>query len=132
MKRCGQDAHSTEVADTGCKPVPRMLPRTPPPFGAFAVADYLTRRMPSGWTFLVAGGASFLLSLILTRVMTALAPRIGFVDKPGHRKIHANPKPLGGGVAIFWTFAFVFLISGVAAMWLAGRGGANLFGISAQ
>ena len=63
--------------------------------------------MMSGWSFFFAGGLSFLLSLVLTRVMIWVSPKIGFVDKPGHRKIHANPKPLGGGVAIFWTMAFV-------------------------
>ena len=31
--------------------------------------------------------------------MKRIAPRLGFVDKPGGRKIHSNPKPLGGGVA---------------------------------
>ncbi len=50
-------------------------------------------------------GISFLLSISLTAMMKRLAPRIGFVDKPGHRKIHTNPKPLGGGVGIFWAFA---------------------------
>src|SRR5688572_26377579 len=50
-------------------------------------------------------GASFVLSFLLTSMMKRLAPRIGFVDKPGHRKIHHVPKPLGGGVAIFWAFA---------------------------
>ncbi|HEX8323844.1 MAG TPA: MraY family glycosyltransferase [Tepidisphaeraceae bacterium] len=60
---------------------------------------------------LLAGGCfSFVLSLALTRGMIWLAPRIGFVDKPGHRKIHANPKPLGGGVAIFWSFAITLII----------------------
>jgi UDP-GlcNAc:undecaprenyl-phosphate GlcNAc-1-phosphate transferase len=48
---------------------------------------------------------SFALSWLLTRAMRIIAVRIGFVDKPGGRKIHANPKPLGGGVAIFWAFA---------------------------
>ena len=57
----------------------------------------------------LAGGASFILSLLLTRLVIAVAPRIGFVDKPGHRKIHHNPKPLGGGIAIFWTFALILL-----------------------
>ena len=33
--------------------------------------------------------------------MIRLAPRVGLVDKPGHRKIHAAPKPLGGGAGIF-------------------------------
>ena len=49
-------------------------------------------------------GVSFLISLCLTAAMKRLAPKIGFVDKPGHRKIHSNPKPLGGGVAIVWGF----------------------------
>jgi UDP-GlcNAc:undecaprenyl-phosphate GlcNAc-1-phosphate transferase len=44
---------------------------------------------------------SFAISWCSTRAVRRLAPRLGFVDKPGGRKIHANPKPLGGGVAIF-------------------------------
>ena len=63
------------------------------------------------------GVASFLLSLVLTRVMIWFAPKIGFVDKPGHRKIHTNPKPLGGGVAMFWGFA-IPLALGVAINYL--------------
>jgi len=55
-------------------------------------------------------GASFVLSWVLTLTMKHLAPRIGFVDKPGHRKIHVNPKPLGGGVAIFWGIAGPMLV----------------------
>lgn len=58
---------------------------------------------------------SFALSLVLTRVMIGLAPRINFVDKPGGRKIHDNPKPLGGGVAI--TLGLILpLLAGVAAV----------------
>jgi len=52
---------------------------------------------------LLAG--SFLLSLALTAIIRRLAPKIGFVDRPGHRKIHFIPKPLGGGVAIFLSMA---------------------------
>src|ERR1700712_5025103 len=44
---------------------------------------------------------SFILAWVGTWVMIRLAPRWGFVDKPGHRKIHHIPKPLGGGVAIY-------------------------------
>lgn len=66
--------------------------------------------MRSGWELLYGGLASFVLSLALTRGMIWLAPRIGFVDAPGHRKIHANPKPLGGGVAIFLSFALSLII----------------------
>ncbi|HEY0008935.1 MAG TPA: MraY family glycosyltransferase, partial [Tepidisphaeraceae bacterium] len=61
----------------------------------------------------LAGAASFIVSLILTRCVMAVAPRFGFVDKPGHRKIHANPKPLGGGIAITLSLLGVLAV-GVA------------------
>src|SRR4051812_41941230 len=48
----------------------------------------------------VLGAFSFVISWLLTALMIRVAPKFGFVDKPGHRKIHSNPKPLGGGVAI--------------------------------
>lgn len=54
-----------------------------------------------GYLILGSGAASLLLSWLLTAAMIRVAPRIGFVDKPGHRKIHHQPKPLGGGIAIF-------------------------------
>jgi UDP-GlcNAc:undecaprenyl-phosphate GlcNAc-1-phosphate transferase len=47
---------------------------------------------------------AFAISWVITFAMKRIAPRIGFVDKPGHRKIHHNPKPLGGGVGIFFGF----------------------------
>jgi UDP-GlcNAc:undecaprenyl-phosphate/decaprenyl-phosphate GlcNAc-1-phosphate transferase len=55
------------------------------------------------------GLLSFVIAWFGTLTMKHLSPRIGFVDKPGGRKIHANPKPLGGGVAIFWAFALPML-----------------------
>jgi UDP-GlcNAc:undecaprenyl-phosphate GlcNAc-1-phosphate transferase len=33
--------------------------------------------------------------------MIGFAPKIGLVDKPGHRKIHDDARPLGGGTGIF-------------------------------
>jgi len=62
------------------------------------------------------GGASLVLSFAATYLMIHLAPRIGFVDQPGHRKIHAAPKPLGGGVAIFLAIALPML-AGIVAVW---------------
>lgn len=49
-------------------------------------------------------GISFTIAWIGTFLMKRIAPRIGFVDRPGGRKIHYDPKPLGGGVAIFLGF----------------------------
>ncbi len=54
--------------------------------------------------------ASFAISLVLTFAMIRIAPRIGFVDKPGLRKIHVDPKPLGGGVAIFLALVLPMMV----------------------
>ena len=64
-------------------------------------------------SILSLGLVSFAIAWMLTWMMIRVAPRIGFVDKPGGRKIHANPKPLGGGVAIYWGFV-VPLIAAIA------------------
>jgi UDP-N-acetylmuramyl pentapeptide phosphotransferase/UDP-N-acetylglucosamine-1-phosphate transferase len=62
--------------------------------------------------------SSFAVAILLTRLMISLAPRIGFVDKPGGRKIHDNPKPLGGGVAI--TLGIVLpLLAGIITVHFA-------------
>jgi UDP-GlcNAc:undecaprenyl-phosphate GlcNAc-1-phosphate transferase len=60
---------------------------------------------------------SFAISWVGTLTMKRLAPRIGFVDKPGMRKIHVNPKPLGGGVAIFWAFVLPVLVGLAVVHW---------------
>ena len=52
---------------------------------------------------------SFALSFVFTLLIKRLAPRFNFVDKPGHRKIHDTPKPLGGGIAIFLAVALPML-----------------------
>jgi len=52
-------------------------------------------------------------SLMLTRFWGPRAPRWGFVDRPGGRKLHSNPTPTAGGIALFLgvqaAFAMVFL-----------------------
>src|SRR4051812_50166627 len=65
---------------------------------------------------------SFVISWIATFAMIRVAPRIGFVDKPGHRKIHHNPKPLGGGVAIFLGVVLPLLMIVIGARWVGGSG----------
>jgi UDP-GlcNAc:undecaprenyl-phosphate GlcNAc-1-phosphate transferase len=56
---------------------------------------------------------SFVIAWTATLVIRPLARWVGFVDKPGGRKIHDNPKSLGGGLAIFL---------GIALPWIAGLG----------
>jgi UDP-GlcNAc:undecaprenyl-phosphate GlcNAc-1-phosphate transferase len=65
------------------------------------------------------GAVSFVLSWVLTFLMIRIAPKLGFVDKPGGHKVHANPKPLGGGVAICWAIIVPLLVT-LAYLDLAG------------
>lgn len=60
---------------------------------------------------------SFAIAFVGTLVMKRLSPRIGFVDRPGGRKIHANPKPLGGGVAVFVAIAAPMLVGLAVVHW---------------
>jgi len=50
----------------------------------------------------------FITSLLLSLFLTPLAGRLGFkfraIDHPGERKVHLNPTPRTGGLAIFVTF----------------------------
>ncbi|HRX77748.1 MAG TPA: MraY family glycosyltransferase [Pirellulaceae bacterium] len=52
--------------------------------------------------WLVASSAfpSFMVAFLTTFVIRQLALRWGLVDRPNHRKVHATPVPLGGGIAI--------------------------------
>jgi UDP-GlcNAc:undecaprenyl-phosphate GlcNAc-1-phosphate transferase len=47
---------------------------------------------------------TFFLSMLLTAVMRRLAWRFDILDHPGERKVHAEPMPLMGGVAIVVSF----------------------------
>jgi UDP-GlcNAc:undecaprenyl-phosphate GlcNAc-1-phosphate transferase len=82
-----------------------MIPRA---FLFCAAVGYLPRHFMIS-AILGLGAASFVISWVATYAMIRIAPRIGFVDKPGHRKIHHQPKPLGGGVAIFLGVAIPLL-----------------------
>ncbi len=52
--------------------------------------------------FLIAG---FLTAAVFACALTPLirwaAPTLGLIDLPGHRKVHVQPTPRGGGIAIF-------------------------------
>ena len=51
--------------------------------------------------FPAAAGGCLLLALVFTVLAIRVAPRVGYVDRPGGHKTHATPTPYGGGVAIF-------------------------------
>ena len=69
---------------------------------------------------LILAAVSFVLSWVVTLAMKRVAPRLGLVDRPGTRKIHQTPIPLGGGVAIFWSLALPMLAM-LAAVNFAGN-----------
>lgn len=50
---------------------------------------------------------ALLVSLVLNRVMLAVAPLLGLMDEPGERRIHAKPIPRAGGLAIWLSFLLV-------------------------
>jgi UDP-GlcNAc:undecaprenyl-phosphate GlcNAc-1-phosphate transferase len=66
------------------------------------------------WAILCILPVSFAITWGATFAVRWIAPRVGFVDRPGGRKVHANPKPLGGGVAIFAGVAVPLLCALVA------------------
>jgi UDP-GlcNAc:undecaprenyl-phosphate GlcNAc-1-phosphate transferase len=60
--------------------------------------------------FAYALGVSCGISAVLTHVVRRLALRWGILDHPGERKVHRDPVPLMGGVAIVGTF---FIMIGI-------------------
>jgi UDP-GlcNAc:undecaprenyl-phosphate/decaprenyl-phosphate GlcNAc-1-phosphate transferase len=60
---------------------------------------------------IVAFAVALLASLGLTIPVRHLALRFGMVDKPGPRKVHINPIPLLGGIAIYLGFVLAILLS---------------------
>ncbi len=51
---------------------------------------------------------SFSLGLLLTYLIKNFSLKYQFLDYPNHRKIHLNPTPTLGGIAIFLSFNLVF------------------------
>jgi UDP-GlcNAc:undecaprenyl-phosphate/decaprenyl-phosphate GlcNAc-1-phosphate transferase len=56
---------------------------------------------------------SLLIAWLCGFVIRRWAPRWGLVDRPGGRKIHAAPTPLGGGIAVWLAVMTSFLAGGL-------------------
>lgn len=67
--------------------------------------------IPDAWlwvaTFVALG---FILSMALQGVAILLAPRLGLMDAPGERKVHASPIPRAGGICIWISMGFVWFL----------------------
>lgn len=53
---------------------------------------------------------AFVASIILTPLVKRLAYRVGAVDRPNYRKVHARIMPRLGGLAIYLSFIVTYLI----------------------
>ena len=64
--------------------------------------------------FLIGGFlTAAVLSCVITPLVRKMAPALGLIDLPGHRKVHVQPTPRGGGIAIFLGFMIptVFVVA---------------------
>src|ERR1700758_4391815 len=70
----------------------------------------------------LAFSIALLASAMLTVPVRALALRVGMVDLPGPRKVHASPIPLLGGLAMYGgvVLAVLFTFSGPARAQIVG------------
>lgn len=75
-------------------------------------------------TLIIAAVAAF----ALTPLARLASRRLGFLDDPGHRKIHAEPMPLLGGVTVFVAVVVGVLAAGPAELAEDGRHLAGILG----
>ena len=81
---------------------------------------------------LIAFTVGLVASLGLTVPVRQLAIRVGMVDRPGPRKVHLEPMPLLGGLAIYCAVLIALLVSldGKAMVQVIGAfAGATLVGV---
>ncbi|MDP9350183.1 MAG: undecaprenyl/decaprenyl-phosphate alpha-N-acetylglucosaminyl 1-phosphate transferase, partial [Chloroflexota bacterium] len=69
--------------------------------------------------YLLVFGSALAVSILLTFASILVAQQRGWLDLPSPRRIHTNPTPRLGGVAMFLAFASVLVV-----LMLAGRLGA--------
>jgi UDP-GlcNAc:undecaprenyl-phosphate GlcNAc-1-phosphate transferase len=63
-------------------------------------------------TFLLIFASALVMAIGGTPVVRHVALRLGIIDRPNARKIHVNPVPLLGGVAIYGAFIAAVLLFG--------------------
>ncbi|WAH36452.1 MraY family glycosyltransferase [Alicyclobacillus dauci] len=74
------------------------------------------------WYYLMCFAVAFLIAYGLVPLIRKLAIKTGFVDRPNQRKIHTEPIPLLGGIAIYVSF--------IATAGILGRAGPTFWGIA--
>ncbi len=61
--------------------------------------------------YLLLAGVAFGVTYLLTPIVRAWANRIGMVDQPGERRMHRQPTPRGGGIAVVLGFHAACLLA---------------------
>ena len=65
--------------------------------------------VPFRWLFLLV--FSFLLAFFSTKVIQRVAKKLKILDHPNERKIHKEPVPLLGGLAIFGSYVATIIFN---------------------
>jgi len=78
--------------------------------------------VPFVWMILVLAGPTAIVSYLVCWAMRYLSPRLGYLDRPAGHKSHAEPMPLGGGLAIVLPMILV-IVAGLAVILLGGLKG---------
>ena len=58
----------------------------------------------------------FLISFLLTFYVKKIAKHVNAMDIPNKRKVHTQPMPRLGGLAVFLTFLFGYMLFGVQSL----------------
>ncbi len=66
----------------------------------------------NGYNVFIIILTTFLTSLILTQLMIKISKNMNIMDIPNERSVHKKPTPLLGGIAIFLSFLFGFILFG--------------------
>ena len=66
----------------------------------------------NGYNVFIIILTTFLTSLILTHLMIKISKNMNIMDIPNERSVHKKPTPLLGGIAIFLSFLFDFILFG--------------------
>ena len=66
----------------------------------------------NGYNVFIIILTTFLTSLILTHLMIKISKNMNIMDIPNERRVHKKPTPLLGGIAIFLSFLFGFILFG--------------------
>lgn len=72
---------------------------------------------------LVTIAPAFVVSVIAVGLVRRAAERLGLLDKPGARKVHTTPIPLGGGLGIWAGVMATFTVGSLVALFLRSSPG---------